>query len=263
MLYFDYDKCIGCHQCVNICPFNALTYDEKGRPARDMNKGCMRCMHCATICPKGAINYDGQQATSDTPFVPFDDITREKVTQAILQRRSYRNFLDKPIPNELLEEVLRYAAWAPSAKNQHPVKWMVIRNEERKMRIFEKILEYVRETGKSPEIASEWEEHHNNVVMGKNSTLLMGYCKKTAINPPHDTAIALTTVELLLQTRGIGSCWAGYLTRLTNTIEGLPEIVGIPEDHILSGTLMIGWPDGEKYKKIPQRFKPTEISWID
>lgn len=52
--------------------------------------------------------------------------------EAIYKRRSIRHFLQKAIPAEDLEEILKAGCWAPSEKNQQPWKFIVIRGDERK-----------------------------------------------------------------------------------------------------------------------------------
>lgn len=47
----DYEKCIGCGQCDEICPQNAIRY-HKVKKHR-----CIGCGKCVQICPKGAISY--------------------------------------------------------------------------------------------------------------------------------------------------------------------------------------------------------------
>lgn len=48
------------------------------------------------------------------------------VTEAIRNRRSIRQFLDKDVPQELIAEVLEEAQWAPSWGNTQPWEIMVI-----------------------------------------------------------------------------------------------------------------------------------------
>lgn len=49
----DFERCIGCGQCVNICAFNALEL-KKNKPV--LNRFfCEGCGACETICPVGAI----------------------------------------------------------------------------------------------------------------------------------------------------------------------------------------------------------------
>lgn len=47
----DYEKCIGCSQCDEICPQGAIRYHKV------KSKRCIGCGRCAKICPKGAISY--------------------------------------------------------------------------------------------------------------------------------------------------------------------------------------------------------------
>ena len=52
--------------------------------------------------------------------------------EEIVKRRSIRRFLQKPIPQEDLNEILEAGIWAPSEKNAQPWKFVVIRGQERK-----------------------------------------------------------------------------------------------------------------------------------
>ena len=125
------------------------------------------------------------------------------------------------------------------------------------------ILEYVKETGTSPEIVSEYENQGNNVVMGTAPTLILCYGRNNAINSPQDAAIAMTTAELVLQSKGIGTCWAGYLTRLSNAITGLQALLPeLPENNSFYGAFMAGYPKGETYLHIPERIKRADIQWV-
>ncbi len=56
----DYDKCIGCGRCAQVCPESCIAmYDENGkkRPKTDYNY-CKGCGLCAAECPVGAIKME-------------------------------------------------------------------------------------------------------------------------------------------------------------------------------------------------------------
>ena len=102
----------------------------------------------------------------------------------------------------------------------------------------------------------------NNVVMGTATSLILAYADDKAISPETDTAIAMTTVELYLQSRGVGTCWAGYLRRMVNAIPEIRELLPeIPENHRIYGAFMVGYPEDEEYLHIPQRFRRADIKW--
>ncbi len=48
------DRCKGCGICVAFCPRGALSLNERGRIAREVEK-CNLCGICETFCPDFAI----------------------------------------------------------------------------------------------------------------------------------------------------------------------------------------------------------------
>ena len=103
----------------------------------------------------------------------------------------------------------------------------------------------------------------NNVVMGTATSLLLAYADDNSISPETDTAIAMTTAELYLQAKGVGTCWAGYLKRMANTIPEIKALLPkLPEHHSFYGAFMLGYPENEEFLHIPQRFKRADIEWV-
>lgn len=260
MIEIERALCVGCGQCVQVCPFTVLKIDEEGK-AVNTGKTCIRCMHCGAICPQDAITYNGKKAVLREAVKPLAPDCLQYVERLIYQRRSYRRFLEKEIPDEAIAQALQAGMWAPSAKNQHPTKWLVIRNREVRGKMMELILDYCRRENVSSEVVSECEAG-NNPVIGENATLILGYCPEFALNPAQDTAIALTTAELVLQAQGIGTCWAGYLTRFCNAVPGMRELLKLPRRQNVYGALMAGYPDQRAYEKIPTRLKGVDVRYL-
>ncbi|WP_343208035.1 nitroreductase family protein [Anaerolentibacter hominis] len=257
MIEINKEKCVGCGQCVLVCPFTVLELNQD-RKAENNGKRCLACMHCAAICPQDAITYDGENAETGA-VAPLPENTAGMIKQFIYQRRSYRRFRKEPVPAKLIEKALDAAMIAPSAKNQHPTRWIVIESEEIKDKVMGLILNYCAEQGVSPEVIEEC-DNGNNPVMGDNAALLIGICKTDSLNPEQDTAIALATAELILQSEGVGTCWAGYLTRFLNQIPECKKILNIPDSYKAYGSMMIGYADGQRYRKIPARLIKAEIT---
>lgn len=262
MLEIHEESCIGCGMCAKVCPFTCIGIGENGK-AEKLRRRCIECLHCAAICPKNAITVDGRAGRAAYEVAALTKATVEETRKLILQRRSYRHFLPKPVAREILQEALDYAAFAPSAKNEHPVNWLVIQSEDVKAQMMDIVVATVQSTGMAKEVVRELEVNHNNVVMGENATLLLAHCSDKAINPAQDTAIAMATVELFLQAQGIGTCWAGYLTRFMNAAPELKEKFALPEGHSYYGAMMIGYPNGEVYRHIPARYSENTLRWIE
>jgi len=52
------------------------------------------------------------------------------VKEAIMSRRTVREFKDKIVPDDVLLEILETAKWSPSPVNSQPWKFIVIRNKD-------------------------------------------------------------------------------------------------------------------------------------
>ena len=50
-------------------------------------------------------------------------------------RRSIRKYQEKPIPHEVMEEIVKEASFAPSWKNSQVVRYVVVENPELKSKI--------------------------------------------------------------------------------------------------------------------------------
>ena len=261
MIQVNKEKCIKCHKCIDVCPFTVLGAED-GFPVKRAEKNCIECMHCAAACPCGALDFGGTAAAGKEVAAVADTFAADLETH-VLQRRSYRNFKETPVDREVLSHVLHLADWVPSAKNQHPYGWIVIDSKELIGSIMDAIVAYSRETGVSLEIVTELENENNNVVMGTAPTLILCYANNGAINAPADSAIAMTTVELLLQSRGIGTCWGGYLTRMCNAVPEIKELLPeLPENHSFYGAFMAGYPENEDYLYVPERIKKADIKFL-
>lgn len=62
----DFDKCIVCHKCMNICPMDV--FGEIGNTVfLAYPEDCARCFLCDRVCPTGAIQIDAKR------IIPYVD----------------------------------------------------------------------------------------------------------------------------------------------------------------------------------------------
>ena len=63
MLYSSESECCGCGACVNVCPNNAISFEEDRKgflyPHIDKDK-CVDCGYCKYACPTEAIYECGK-----------------------------------------------------------------------------------------------------------------------------------------------------------------------------------------------------------
>jgi ferredoxin len=51
----DKKKCIGCGDCLDVCPVEALSLENEKAVVNDE---CIDCGACVNTCPEGAISLD-------------------------------------------------------------------------------------------------------------------------------------------------------------------------------------------------------------
>ena len=52
----DEDRCSGCQICVGVCPYGAISFDEKDKVSRVNEALCKGCGTCGAACPSGAMS---------------------------------------------------------------------------------------------------------------------------------------------------------------------------------------------------------------
>ena len=51
----DRNKCIGCRQCIDVCPGNIIRINDSGKAYLKKKDDCWSCVSCVKECPVSAI----------------------------------------------------------------------------------------------------------------------------------------------------------------------------------------------------------------
>ena len=249
MITVEKEKCLGCGQCCPVCAGLVLRMED-GYPVY-AGRGCIECGHCQCICPAGAIRPEGSLHTL-RPETELEEL--------IMSRRSIRRYRPDTPERAVIEDVLNKAQWAPSSKNQRANGWSVVLGKDKTDALLENMMAWCRENKKNRGMVRLVECGTNLITCGA-PCLIFSWIPESAINHELDCAIAASTAELLLRERGLGTCWGGFLTRLTASSPELRQMAGIPEDARLCCALMVGYP-AEEYTALPGR-PAAKINWKD
>ncbi len=254
-MLIDRELCVKCGSCARSCSMGVIRMGENG-PEINPKRRCIRCMHCAAACPGQA--------------VVFEDIPREKLyinapdnelQRIIASRRSIRHFKPELPPRELIRWALDMSSYAPSGKNVHDNRFSVIWGREQAQQVTDMVLNWCGENNNSTELI-KLAERGTDLLMCHAPCVIVGWCPEDSLNPCVDTAIAMETVELLLFSKGLATCWGGYLSRISNSFPELKKLLGVPEGSRVYCSLMAGYADRESYPNIPYR-PGVEVNWLE
>jgi pyruvate formate lyase activating enzyme len=74
-IFYTSKNCIGCSECVKVCPTGALFFDEVGTHRFNVLK-CTGCLNCTTVCPAKAVEPVSKWMTVEEIF---DVVLKDKV----------------------------------------------------------------------------------------------------------------------------------------------------------------------------------------
>ena len=137
------------------------------------------------------------------------------LVQLIMSRTSIRAFLDKPVSDETVEQLLKAAMAAPSAKNSQPWAFVVIRDRA----LLEKLggsLPNAKMTATAPVAL---------VICGVLDKALPGEAREYWIQ---DAAAATENFLLAVHALGLGAVWTG-VHPISERIRIIREALHLPE----------------------------------
>ncbi|HET6737180.1 nitroreductase family protein [Mycobacterium sp.] len=188
------------------------------------------------------------------------------VWEAMSTARTMRRFTDEPVDDATLERCLQAATWAPSGANAQAWRFIVLRSAEQRavvakaaaqaLEVIEPVYGMTRpaaddDSRRARSNRATYELHDRageftSVLFTQKrfptaSELLLG----GSIFP------AMQNFLLAARAQGLGACltsWGSY-----GGEQLLRDAVGVPEDWMIAGHVVVGWPKG---KHGPVRRRP-------
>jgi len=149
--------------------------------------------------------------------------------EAIMTRRSIRAFTRQPVTEETVETLLRAAMAAPSAGNQQPWHFVVIRDRE--------ILARIPDINPHATMAAE-ASVAILICADENLEKFKGYWML-------DCSAAMQNLLLAAHALGLGAVWTGIYPVLER-VEGFRKLFGLPQSVSPLGLAPIGYPAEDK-----------------
>lgn len=154
--------------------------------------------------------------------------------EMIYERRSIRAYADRPVERGVLEKVLSAALMAPSWKNTQTAGYVVVESEEMKRKVLAALPAFNAKNAESAPV----------IVVLTTITGRAGFERDGSFSTTKgdrwqtfDAGIACQTLCLAAKTQGLGTCIMGLFDE-----DQLREVLGLPEDQIVSAVVPMGYP---------------------
>ncbi len=298
----DEEKCIQCGLCMENCPFQAWETDENDVPKMKASYECFSCYNCMVACPEDAVEIvssyhvgggywatDPKPLPARMPLDPKDDDGNpckwNAIEQAILERRSVRNFKDKPVPESYVRRVLEAGRFAPSAGNCQPWKFVVVTNKDILGEINEKIFTTIkgfRDMYMNDELVKGLEAMASEAsgvfdprqIIGGSGAIskatlppllnapvliILAGDTRAISNPEINIGISGQNMNLVANSLGIKACWVGFIAVLEMD-QALKEKLGIQPPWKIVSSLILGYPRFPQEGIVPREYRP--VAWL-
>lgn len=166
--------------------------------------------------------------------------------KAIFGRRSVRDYEDKPVPDEIIEKLLKAGAIAPSAMDAQPCRYIVISDKAKIRELSDKVKAKAGAIGVGARMA-EMMKVKDDIIFHGAPLLIMIVADKGDWSHI-DCALAAQNMMLRAYDLGLGSCFVGFGTFLADDKETLRG-VGIKDSQKLYCPLVFGYPKAWPHDK--------------
>ena len=265
-ILLDQSHCVQCGQCTLVCPTHIFQRKiSNGHPfcIEDAEKLCMGCYHCVAACPVGALTVDNIGRDDCLTYEKNVALRFEHIAHLVRTRRSIRRYSDKPVKDQVIEQLFEVVRWAPTAKNGLPVKWVIVNSAEKVRELAGLVMDHcIKEHPKTERMVEDWNKGGDPVFRGA-PCIIGAYTDDSAPWAPIDTAIAVETLDLCAAAMRLGTCWAGIFVRAAQSPKKpvFNKWLGLSETDTIHGGLMLGHIGEEVYQRIPYRPEASKI-WI-
>ena len=164
---------------------------------------------------------------------------KNEVIKNLVERRSVRSYKDTPIPNEILDEILKAGTFAPTGRNKQAPIIIAVTTKALRDRL-SKI---------------------NAGIMGVDSdpfygapTVLVVLCDKTVPTYIYDGSLVMGNLLNAAHALGVSGCWIHRAKETFETDDGkeILKELGIKGNYEGIGNCILGYADGELPEASPR-----------
>ena len=283
--------CKKCKLCIEVCPCNVIGINRKDEvyfiPERELI--CINCGQCMAICSTKAISVNNLSYDNDFIELPENNTDYNNFIGFLANRRSVRNFTNKPISNKIINKILDSVSYAPYGAAPEKMNIIVVNNRKKIeialpyiSKFLDDIIKWVEnpissfiiKMTKGAETFNTIKNHLYPIAKLKNYKLEFGdritrnapailifHAKKDAEEHTNNSLIYATYSILAAHSLGLGATMIGIVPPAINKVTEVREIFGIPKENKAVISVIIGYPK-YKYRRTIKR-RNHKINWIE
>lgn len=269
----DKESCTKCGKCALVCPSEIMVRDKATKAINLVEVDrCIGCGHCMDVCLTDSVVHSDFPA-EHVHTIDYDRMpTPEQVMLLIKSRRSNRTITSKPVPAQMLEQIVEAARYAPTATNSRLLSFTLITEPEKLRQIsdftigvFDGIAKLllnplvkllVKPFSKDlyryvPEFKRLKEDHlaGKDPILRKATVLLVIHTPKSNRFGCEDANLAYQNASLMAQSLGVSQVYMGFvLTAVKQQKKNIfSEVLGV--DGKIQAIMALGMPafDYPKY----------------
>lgn len=181
--------------------------------------------------------------------------------EALYTRRAVRDFTTEPVDKDTLRELIDAAIQAPSAVNQQPWSFCVVRDKAILAEISREAKAHIVRTSPVGLVSHHFDQILNdpNFDIFYRASALIVISSVSAIPwAVEDCSLAAENLMLAARGAGLGTCWIGFAQAWLGTPEG-KSLLKLPAASLPVAPIIVGHP---KSAPPPVPRKEPEIRWI-
>jgi nitroreductase len=159
--------------------------------------------------------------------------------EAIMTRRSIRKYTDKPVSDDTAKKLLEAAMAAPSAHNNQPWHFIVVRDKATMNKV---------------------QEYHQYSKMLEQAALAIVVCGDNTLQDTdfwqHDCSAATENMLIAANALGLGAVWLGVHPS-KQLIDDTRKLLGIPSHVTPLCIVSLGYPEEKKQPR--QNYNPERV----
>lgn len=279
------DRCNQYRLCIEVCPCNIIQTNPGGNTTfiPERFSICLKCGQCMAVCNTKAIQIDGLKYDEDLINLPANEVDYSMFIDLLANRRSIRNFRNKPVASNVIQQIIESISYAPFGAEPEKVSLTVISSLntiESALLFIEKFLDNIVKWVENPvasfmirqrkgiETFNTIKNHLYPMAKLENYKLKFGdritrnapamvifHARTDAEEHTNNSIIYSIYFMLAAHTFGLGATMVGIVPAAINKVKMVRDIFQIPRENEAVMSVIFGYPKYKYKRAIKQKIR--------